>query len=61
METLKQRLTPEFLVNKTNIFESLKPEDKARVFAEFKAYWNEWIQSDLEELFDNENKLIDER
>jgi hypothetical protein len=50
MDKLRQRLNPDFLVNKTNVFESLTPEDRARVFAELKAYWNDWIKQDLNDL-----------
>ena len=51
---LQQKLTPEWLVDKTNIFTVLNDDDKMIVRAQFVAYWNSWIKRDLKDLFDNQ-------
>jgi len=53
VEGLKQRLTPKWLFDQTNIFQSLSPEEKGRVHAEFESYWNAWIKYDLDTLLNN--------
>jgi hypothetical protein len=51
---LQQKLTPEWLVDKTNIFTVLSDDDRMIVRAQFVAYWDSWVRRDLKELFDNQ-------
>lgn len=58
-EALRHRLTWEFLVKRTAIFHPHPGEgvkfDKATVegiIMRFKAYWENWVEDDLKELFE---------
>lgn len=59
---LKVRLTADWLIEHTNIFNQANPEEKPfsamtafRIKKRFKAYWDTWIAPDLQKLMEGEN------
>jgi hypothetical protein len=65
---LRQRLSIDFLLNRTAIFEALPNEgdvfDKytaKQIRARFVAYWSAWVERDLKNLFDELETPVKQR